>query len=317
MNLNPARLFTESSSNGKTFGPGEKNLENSKWTDSLLDWLGELAKVHATFDIPDIPASIGTSTGPVRKENQDRPLVCRLTNAAHPERSFIAAVICDGMGGMVDGSRCAEIAVTTFIENLTNSGSPISVAATQDAARRANDEVFRKYRGRGGTTLTAVIFSADGNTWAITVGDSRLYRFSSANKIEQVSIDDTIAGELQRLTGREPSSASLEPFSSRLAQYIGVGEGMDPRIYTIEHDPHGEFLLASDGLQTIPPDTLQKVVSTSNARLPLTTRLLNLANWCGGHDNTSIICIGSEAKKNVYGSRKYAQSVLEIWNHRG
>lgn len=65
----------------------------------------------------EIGAALGTTIGEVRQENQDRAVIARLPISENG-RTGIVAVVCDGMGGMVDGSHCAEIGIAHFPGSL-------------------------------------------------------------------------------------------------------------------------------------------------------------------------------------------------------
>jgi serine/threonine protein phosphatase PrpC len=108
------------------------------------------------------------------------------------------------MGGMADGARCAEIALSSFLFRLTHDVRQTASETVRVAASTANAEVYRQYRERGGTTLVAIVVFP-GSAAAVSVGDSRIYAANTRKELKQISIDDTIAGELNKLKGVNPS----------------------------------------------------------------------------------------------------------------
>jgi PPM family protein phosphatase len=277
-------------------------------------WIARPAKRIGTTDIPELHAVIATTVGEVRSENQDRAVIARLIDPRTPERSFLAYVLCDGMGGMVDGSHCAEIAIATFIQSFVTSPSPASIEGMENAVLQANGAVFQRYRGRGGTTLTALVLVGHGEARAITVGDTRLYEFSRSEKIRQVSTDDTIAAELKRLK-RVVTESQLEPFSNRLAQFVGMGDGLEPRTHTINRQGmDSSFLLSTDGTRVIDEVTFERVVNAAPSLQAIANRLIHLSNWCGGADNSSVICVAGGAANSLRHLGELRDPVLEIWD---
>jgi serine/threonine protein phosphatase PrpC len=292
----------------------EKFTEHIALRTSIEAWVARPAKRTGTVEIPELYAAIGTTVGEVRQENQDRAIIAQYTDPRDSDRSFLACVLCDGMGGMVDGGRCAEMAIGSFIHSLVASSRSISVDSTRTAVQDANDLIFRRYKGRGGTTLTALVFANHKGAWAITVGDTRLYEFSRSQKVRQLSTDDTIAGELKRLRGSD-SDSQLEPFSNRLAQFVGIGEGLEPRTHILDKDgTESSYLLCTDGTRIIDDATFERLVSAAPSIQALAVRLIHSSNWCGGEDNSSVICVAAQAARIVPRARDLRNPLLEIWD---
>jgi serine/threonine protein phosphatase PrpC len=235
---------------------------------------------------------MGTSVGEVRRENQDRAAIARFTSAKRPEKTFVCFALCDGMGGMEDGARCAEIALSAFILGLIRDSSGSAGAAANAATIASNVAVHRQYRERGGTTLAAVVFFPR-SAVAVTVGDSRVYQIGEGKKLTQISTDDTIEGELNRLTGGTSSRSKGDTFAGQLAQFIGIGEGLEPRSYNVNRGT--SYLLTSDGIHgyDMSPTTLAQVVSAGGASQVIIRSLLQLSRLCGGVDNATAVYVPS------------------------
>ena len=290
--------------------------------ETIANWLSRPIKPYAATEVAELSASIGTTIGDVRQENQDRAVVARFRSARRPERSFAAMVLCDGMGGMADGSRCAEIALSTFLVALAEDETGSAEAAVRSAAMRANAEVNRRYRERGGTTIVAVV-TFPGSAAAVSVGDSRLYEISPVKEIspakvlKQITSDDTIVGELNKLAGLPPSHSGWDSFAGQLAQYVGLGDGLQPRVHAVH--PNIAYLLTSDGVHGygMNPDTLSQVVASSGVPQPAVTRLLQLSRWCGGRDNATLICALPLPPQWADPSPWTATDWMEIWDSSG
>jgi len=192
------------------------------------------------------------------------------------------------MGGMADGAHCAEIALSSFLFRLTHDTSATASQTVRAAALTANAEVYRQYRERGGTTLAAIVVFP-GSAAAVSVGDSRIYAAGPQRELRQISTDDTIAGELNNLKEYNASRSGLNSFAGQLAQFVGTGEGMEPRLYPITADL--TYLLTSDGVHNINAETLKEIVSSGGTPHRIVSRLLQVSRWCGGSDNATAICV--------------------------
>ena len=190
-------------------------------------WLDRRVKDQSVNEFDSLAACVGTTLGNVREENQDRAVIVRFTSEK-PLRSFLLFSVCDGLGGMQDGARCARLAVAEVISELIHNDGPNSKVRLLRAVSSANTLVTNEYGGRGGTTLSAVLVASSGQAWATNVGDSRIYQYTPNLGCKQISVDDTIAGQIQRLRGLTSIELDRTHFSDHLAQYIGIGEELEP-----------------------------------------------------------------------------------------
>ena len=290
------------------------DTEDSVSIENISRWLARPLKASSVADVPELAASVGTTIGEVRAENQDRAIVARFTSALRPKQSFKCFAICDGMGGMADGARCAEIALSAFLFRLTHDVRETIPEMMRAAALSANVEVHRQYRERGGTTLVALVVFPD-SAAAVSVGDSRIYAVNSQKGLKQISIDDTIAGELNNLKGYNASGSGLNAFAGQLAQFVGIGEGMEPRVYPISADE--TYLLTSDGVHNMSQDTMNQIVLSGAVPQRIVTRLLQVSRWCGGIDNASAVCV-SRLRADLSPLPAWSQGDwIEIWDSVG
>jgi serine/threonine protein phosphatase PrpC len=215
---------------------------------------------------------------------------------------------------MTDGAHCAEIALSSFLFRLIRDIKGTASEAARVAAMAANAEVYRRYRERGGTTLVAiVIFQA--SAAAVSIGDSRIYAVSPQKDLKQISTDDTIAGELNKMTGLNRSRPDWDPFATQLAQFVGIGEEMEPRIYPIRTD--GSYLLTSDGIHGVNGNTLEQIVAHGGTPQLIVSRLLSVAKWCGGRDNATAIYVSPIHKDSFTPPLWNNSEWLEVWDSGG
>jgi len=180
-------------------------------------------------------ASLVTFRGE-RAENQDRAFIAFIPQRRSEQALFVAAIL-DGMGGMEDGAKAASIGASIFIQSLAIASEADLVSRFQTAISDANEAVWTRMQGRGGTTLTAVGMTHDGECRVVHVGDSRLYCTDPI--LCQVTSDDTLGG----LLGID----DLGPFDGGLMQFVGIGEGMMHQTFDLSSDPSETLLLTTDG----------------------------------------------------------------------
>jgi serine/threonine protein phosphatase PrpC len=281
---------------------------------TLKEWLQRPKKATSVSDIGEVPAVIGSTIGEVRTENQDRAVIARFTGYPF---GFTLLAACDGMGGMKSGSECAEIAIVALLESCIDLRTIDPREKLRAGISKANEAVFKALRGDGGTTIAAVIGSMDRVSIA-TVGDTRVYSYEKEPpRLTQLSFDDTLVAELKRLRGPDLKTAVLDEYAGRLAQFVGMGGDMDPRLYTIDEVKVIGLLIATDGAYAMPSPTFDLVAQSSGEPSQSISRLLQVARWCGGRDNATI---GYAPTRAFIGSRpgQVGQpSRLEIWDSYG
>lgn len=205
--------------------------------------------------------------------------------------NFTIAMVCDGLGGMSQGREAAILAASAFTAHLYCAPAIGWKERLSQAIAYVNTEVYRRLRGDGGTTLSAVISSPDGAIFC-HVGDSRIYGVMPDRALEQLSRDDTINALLKRQEGE-----AEVPKDSRLLQFVGMGEEMEAQIAPVPGHCRS-VLLTSDGAHDVPHSVFQRVVSAAAGGSDLIRKLLTLADMTGGRDNASAILlpIGTEAE---------------------
>ncbi|MGK0270980.1 MAG: serine/threonine protein phosphatase PrpC [Cocleimonas sp.] len=282
-------------------------MEQDAIKSQLKYWLSREVDNISTREVTGLPISIASDVGNVRTENQDRAVVLRAQ--VSPNKFFVVGVLCDGMGGMQEGSSCAELAVASFISSCIRNRKLEPRSRLLQAVNCANQDVFKKYSGDGGATLSAFILDSDINFEAINVGDSRVYSIIGT-ELQQISVDDTIAGQLEH--HGDPSQ-----LSNKLIQFIGIGDDIEPHLLDMP-DPLkiSKMLLSSDGMHYINNQTMKTILSQNETSLELSKRLISVSNWCGGHDNSSGIVVSDLA--SLFSSPYKVQTgTVQIWDAYG
>lgn len=258
---------------------------------AILEEIIASSAAHVLVD--ELALAMSTHPGSKRDRNEDRLAVARIT--APNSETYTVALVCDGVGGSEFGDLAATFAIVSIIADLAQQRSNLSLMElSAGVIRRADDYVRNQLQGRGSTTLVLLLATADGHMVCANVGDSRAYSWNPAlNKLDQVTIDDTIENELKNLPGNPDALIKARGLQGRLSQALGesgrTAEELRIQIYPKEYFPNG-VVLGSDGLWRAAKD-FEKTVANSRTPADAVRRAIALANWVGGVDNASIIAL--------------------------
>ena len=245
------------------------------------------------------PIAWSSTRGHVRKENQDRVLV------ASSPTGLVVAVVADGMGGMRDGSHAAALSVAAVATScLVSSAAKLDVMLAE-ALHFANEAVYKTLHGEGGAAV-AVAASSPAGHYIGHVGDARVYHADRANELAQLTVDDTVAAQLQCL-GRS-SGTETRP-DTRLLQFAGLGRDLEPHVREI---PTGgrALILTTDGVHGVPRSVFEWIVKSADGLQVLAKRLTQASEWNGGHDNATVVTLSLD---NGKGGTSSPIESFEFW----
>lgn len=256
--------------------------------------------------VADLPMAIATDTGLVRKENQDRAAIIRVQLS--DDMPTIIAVVCDGMGGMNDGAICSSLAASTFLSVFVqNINLPVKERLISSVIE-ANNAVFAKYKGTGGSTLSAFVIDSQEGILGVNVGDSRIYSMEN-NVLLQMTVDDTLAGQF----AQDNESAYGR---NELLQYVGMGQGIEPHIISLSGSTKlPNILLTSDGIHFLNKRIMELVTNHATDSALAVKRLIEIAKWCGGYDNASAII--ANLSTVILEKANLNRGEVEIWDAFG
>lgn len=278
----------------------------------LTTWFLRKTLANGVRRVVTLSASLASDVGNIRKENQDRAAVVRGRDRQGKE--YVLVVVVDGIGGMLDGGTCAAMTIGAFIaaidqfaQNNDNSDHPVDWL--RESAYAANAVVYSKFHGNGGSTLVGLLIRPGIHPYWLSIGDSRVYCMNGKT-LTQVSIDDTIAGQL----GKNPEDASEQ---SKLLQFVGMGQGLEPHIATIDAGSTDAVILTTDGVHYLSPSPgwLGQIIRHSPDPGLCVKRLVDLAKWCGGPDNATVAMITFPIDLQTETNLSYP--CLEIWDAYG
>jgi len=230
-----------------------------------------------------------TDVGRLRERNEDSYIL-------RPDIGLFA--VADGMGGHVAGEVASRAALDALAASLTiahaDEASVLTAIRTANLVVRERGDAEPEKAGMG-TTLTALLFSADGAHAIIGhVGDSRVYRLR-AGVLEQLTRDHTAVQEMVDAGQLTKKAAQRHPLSNMLFRSIGTKADVDVDRVTLRVESGDLFLICSDGLTgMIDDDELPPILVQDKTLQQIGAELIDTANQRGGIDNVTVILIRVE-----------------------
>lgn len=235
-----------------------------------------------------------SDTGRQREINQD---CFEMRNIS----GFDFYVVADGMGGHLGGEVASNLSIASFFDYLDvflndKNFKPENIGEVLgDAVRVSNSEVFvqstKKYEHSNmGTTFTVVCIYRN-NAHICHVGDSRVYLFREGVLIQK-TIDHTYANELF-LAGEITQQEAEESLKKHiLTRALGTELTLEIDSYLLQLKNDDKILICSDGLSNMVKNfEIKNILEEEENTKSATERLINLANFYGGHDNITVILI--------------------------
>jgi serine/threonine protein phosphatase PrpC len=273
----------------RSFIPDIKKRDRLEWTHWLAAQVLQLPSDSRSFIKLDAFKSFGfTDVRHGRSGNQDRIAVAYFSSPS-PKQNWYLAVVCDGVGGSVQGERAAALACASLVADISASNEAVTAEmALSHAIEEAHKTVCSSFENRSSTTLVAFLIKGE-NAAIGWVGDSRAYQLG--RDIALCTRDDTLKSALE-MAGNLGEELNDE-FADRLSQAIGGDFKVKPNLMAWPLDPGDDCLLCSDGVWKPLGTSLRELIANCSDRSELTRRLLLASDWHGGKDNATAIIIPS------------------------
>jgi len=164
------------------------------------------------------------------------------------------SIVADGMGGHGNGEIASAIAVVGLIKQLVQL-SEVSEESLRKAVIEVNRYIFdynNKKGSNSGTTLVTQITDKNGNTWVISIGDSRVYQINDKNECRLLTYDQSLVWSLMefgQISG--PNEIFTHPQKNVIfATLKGKGLNEDTiQVYNLGPQPEGyKLILCCDGV---------------------------------------------------------------------
>ena len=210
-------------------------------------------------------------------------------------------LVADGMGGQAAGEVASKRAIEIVPRELKKYISGIvGNDETKNIIRRAivqaNEEIMamaaldRELKNMGTTVVASVWRKGSSVLYVTSMGDSRAYQIRN-KKIEQLTIDHSIAQALVEAKTISAAEARTHRYRNFLWKYLGskeVGEG--PEVKMVSLQAGDRFLLCTDGLSGVVADEqIGSYVREQTDMQACADGLGQLALDSGSKDNVSCI----------------------------
>ncbi|WLT38697.1 serine/threonine phosphatase [Synechocystis sp. B12] len=223
-------------------------------------------------------------------------------------------VVCDGMGGHAAGEVASQMGVKTLLEyfQIVMANRLPDKNTITEGINLANQKIYEVNQsnassgsGRMGTTL--VMMLVKDTTMAIAhVGDSRIYRVTRKNGLEQLTVDHEV-GQQAILNGLDPTLAYARPDAYQLTQALGPHSSsyLQPDVAIFEIEEDCLILLCSDGISDNDfveehwQELLLPYVSSSQDVDRDLRKLMEAANEYNGHDNLTGVLVRLKVRPQI------------------
>lgn len=276
----------------------------------------EQATAMIPMQLRDLSDACCTDIGFQRDHNEDffgvTTTVLKVENNTENNLSARGLyLVCDGMGGHAAGEVASAMAVESLQkyfqahwqselpdQNTIESG----ILLANNALYQTNLDNSRSGSGRMGTTLVMALLQ-DTQLAIAHVGDSRIYRLSRKQGLEQLTLDHEV-GQREVNRGVEPEIAYGRPDAYQLTQALGPRDNncVRPDIQFIEITEDCLILLCSDGLSDNEfieehwSEYLQPLISSDANLQTGLFKLVEMANEHNGHDNITAVLLRIKLK---------------------
>lgn len=239
-----------------------------------------------------------TDPGKKRTHNEDALLVL-------PEHGLY--VVADGVGGRA----CGEVAAAICVEAFRQAAPGLAIAAQEhdrnptvdarNAVLVAMDEVCQtasrrifetaEAEGRSGmtTTVVAMVFGR-GTAFVAHVGDSRGFLLRDG-QIRQLTEDHSMVNDLVRSGKMSLAEAKASRYRHVITRAVGQYPTVQPSLATVDVLPGDRFLICSDGLSDVVPESLICELGSAGELDSGAQALLQAALDRGGPDNVTLVLL--------------------------
>jgi serine/threonine protein phosphatase PrpC len=253
----------------------------------------------------ELTFAAATDVGRQRQHNEDNFLI---------DKKLRVFMVADGMGGHAAGEVASSIAVHEIRDAIYNNRDLIDryrvdepgvqaieiLQMLEHAIQAACSTVYNRAqaepdkRGMGTTATVLLIAGAPDHLrgFIAHVGDSRVY-LARQGQSHMLTEDHSLMNELVRrgkLTRGQIESSPYKQYKNAVTRAVGVYQSVEVDTFDFDILPGDRFLLCSDGLYAyLDEATLPQVLSDGDVK-DTPTKLIDLANNGGGHDNiTSVV----------------------------
>ena len=161
---------------------------------------------------------------------------------------YVIASVCDGVGGLSDGYKAAEISLIQMrLLNHIGVNKPEIRKCIEGANYNVIKEQEQSLNKSGLRTTLVALYIDKQKSYAINAGDSRLYQYRSKNTI-LLSKDHSIVQNMIDIGEINELQAMRHPKRNIITKCIGDEEKVNARIIEFDGNNGDLYILCSDGI---------------------------------------------------------------------
>ncbi len=244
-----------------------------------------------------IKYSIKTDIGLERKKNEDYAVISE-------NQDNIIAILCDGMGGYKGGEVASKTATKCLKAAFKNQKfSKMNFNNVVDWFEKCINNITIKLEeinkiktnlSEMGTTLVCALFLKD-FVAIFNIGDSRAYIINNENKLKQITSDQNIASDIQKIWDISYEEAINFPNASLLTSVIGINKKTNIDVSFLKTNNFKKLLLTSDGIHDyLYNHQIETILNSDDGADLKAQKLITQASEQGSNDNLTSVLIELE-----------------------
>jgi protein phosphatase len=207
-------------------------------------------------------------------------------------------VVADGMGGQEHGEKASSMAVEIIpraVQVRLDAHIDPSQAVIQalfEANRAILEASQHQVAGRRMGTTAVLAVRRNDQFYVAGLGDSRAYLIRG-DKVEQLTIDHTVAEALLRNGALTPEQARQSPYRHVLYKFLGCADMSDSaEVRPFAPQKGDRLILASDGLTNfVSAEDLRRGAAHHSDPQEWANELVTLALQRGSNDNVTCVVV--------------------------
>ena len=234
-----------------------------------------------------------------RKINQDS-FICIDYSAAAPHATLgYFALVCDGMGGYLDGEIASQLAVMNardYIFEMLSDDRALSesfdaASALTTMSERAHEAICAERHERGDIVMATTFvgaFLSDSRATIGHIGDSRVYRIRNGNA-ERITNDHSPVGRLLREGKITEKESHDHPDRKLVKASLGFSEA-DPEITEIELADGDVLVFCCDGIHDfLDGEDIAKAAAQYDTANDKAQAIVDAALAADSNDNCTVV----------------------------
>ena len=239
-----------------------------------------------------ISVGFKTDKGMLRSGNEDALFVL-------PDQQLY--IVADGVGGHNSGELASRMAVGYIAQYAAL--NPVDKVSSKRDLRKffktcfdgANELIYQKAGNENensGMATTCVLCYLRGNSaFVVNVGDSRAYLIRDG-VLRQITEDHTCVQAMIKEGLISKEEAAVHPDRNMITRAIGGDSSLEPDFFQLEIFSGDVIILCTDGLYgEVGEESILALAARTESMHRLASNLVDEANYNGGRDNISVVCI--------------------------